>query len=1431
MHEQLHAPSNGSGSQPETGPANPFPGVKPFGPEHRSVFFGRHRDVAGLREMISDKSFRAGVVYGEAGVGKTSCLRAGLVSQLQAAGLHAIYLRCRSNLKKELADRAMDAGATPAMPDENVADYVVRLGRSLRGGLVLLLDDVADLLAPDAPKVDAEPLLRLVSRLGGAEPGSAKVLFCVDSDEYHLIAELQRRAHVTIAPSSIYHLAKLDKEECTKVIEQAALASGIYFEAGMAALVAQDLTQQGPASPLRLQITMQRAIEKNTLFARSYLRQGGSTILALDWLRARCREAGGSKALVVLSESADRRQAGAGWTTADELASATGLPVKRVEKTIHTLGRQQLIETEPRGATESHRLRQPGLIPLIRRLDGSHRARTAAARLTLRKRLTAGGLLRPQEMAATIRYAPRTVDESSLLKKSRIIYLAATAAGLALACVAILVVHLLAFGGYHLSLAERAPGMGEAVVVAKGRPGYSSWTFFSGTPPLGSTLVDTGIHPSSLEPKGASRIASRGLTGSWEKSDEGSPEWFSSLLTVLHAGPRARLLIMSGKPKQGWKLLADSAKTETDLVAALEMIVLAGSGSPEAAALIAKALRSESVEVRRQAVEAAAAQERRRPAAQIDALVEAASDPSPSVRSEVLDEAASLPAEKALVIVSELIDSADTSQLGRALDLAALHSEESPVKAASIMTRAALGRQRAAALRAERMLERLARAQPKAVSRALTSSLAEIRKETKGKKEEQQKKEKKKKRKKKKKTKTKASRRRDMTKWLIARLGRLEAGELDPEPLTPLLLSIARSDERELAAPSMMLAARIAPPKKVKPLLSKLAQKRGKGGAKWRELAARAYGELVARGKEVDADILRRLAGDRSSEVQAEAITSIGRGVSGQRVMLMDAMSDRSEDVRAAALVAMAATNDKNPYKLLTAIRKLVKKGSARMKAARVRASAKLVDSSRYWSIARFEVIRATRDKEAEIRRAGVEALAEIAHHRLRRAFRHLRRRVDDSDAGVRRALVDAMARISDRAPIRAIEVLSKLAADKESSVATRALDELIAIVARLAPEDRKPDSPPRGREKTKGRQARKPGLAREAEAASRKPGGESRKARASEGKDAGQAAKLDPKLVKALSSLGSRAVEIFEESSMEPVQRRCMELLEVLPRSARPEKLVVSLERALDAAQSASLALAILRAARRLSLHGAAAAVSSDATPEVALAALDLATAKNGDHTAETVHRLLESPHSAVRREALAAAHQIDLAGSPKLRAKLTELALSPKHPRRLEALAIVAAHEPEDEGKATALELAIQNEASSTLVARRAGGARAAAARPSAHLELIERLLADTAVEVRREAVIGLARWHLAHTPAAELVQVIDRRRSDRQRRFAAAAALAWKLSGSEGDRALEAVETCSKSSYPLSRALCRAARSTRGRPNQPEPFLALLALTFML
>ena len=251
MHEQLHAPSDGSGSQQETGPASPFPGVKPFGPEHRSVFFGRHRDVAGLREMISDKSFRAGVVYGEAGVGKTSCLRAGLVSQLQAAGLHAIYLRCRANLKKELADQAMDAGATPAMPDEDVADYVVRLGRSLRGGLVLLLDDVADLLAPDAPRVDAEPLLRLVSRLGGAEPGSAKVLFCVDSDEYHLIAELQRRAHVTIAPASIYHLAKLDKEECTKVIEQAALASGIYFEAGMAALVAQDLTQQGPASRQR----------------------------------------------------------------------------------------------------------------------------------------------------------------------------------------------------------------------------------------------------------------------------------------------------------------------------------------------------------------------------------------------------------------------------------------------------------------------------------------------------------------------------------------------------------------------------------------------------------------------------------------------------------------------------------------------------------------------------------------------------------------------------------------------------------------------------------------------------------------------------------------------------------------------------------------------------------------------------------------------------------------------------------------------------------------------------------------------------------------------------------------------------------------------------------------------------------------------------
>ncbi len=94
---------------------HPYPGLSSFREEDRDYFFGREREIAELSEYI--KSNVLTVVFGKAGIGKTSLLQAGLIPKLRKEYYLPIYIRIRFQDDKESPLEQVKAAIEPMIKD------------------------------------------------------------------------------------------------------------------------------------------------------------------------------------------------------------------------------------------------------------------------------------------------------------------------------------------------------------------------------------------------------------------------------------------------------------------------------------------------------------------------------------------------------------------------------------------------------------------------------------------------------------------------------------------------------------------------------------------------------------------------------------------------------------------------------------------------------------------------------------------------------------------------------------------------------------------------------------------------------------------------------------------------------------------------------------------------------------------------------------------------------------------------------------------------------------------------------------------------------------------------------------------------------------------------------------------------------------------
>ncbi len=247
----------------------PYRGLEPFEAEHAGFYFGRQAMVEQLVAKIQYHDFVA--VVGSSGCGKSSLVRAGLVTALRGRALLG---------SQDWQTRIFRPGADPLFslcrqliallePDETPGTQqvdAVRQAGALRDGTLSMSHIVADLrnTHPDISHLllivdqfeelytecqdEASRLVFVKALLAAAEQKKMRIVLTLRADFYgHVLSD---RALGQAVSAGLVNVLPMNEEELRAVIEQPALSVGRTFEPGLVKLILEDIVGEPGNLPL-----------------------------------------------------------------------------------------------------------------------------------------------------------------------------------------------------------------------------------------------------------------------------------------------------------------------------------------------------------------------------------------------------------------------------------------------------------------------------------------------------------------------------------------------------------------------------------------------------------------------------------------------------------------------------------------------------------------------------------------------------------------------------------------------------------------------------------------------------------------------------------------------------------------------------------------------------------------------------------------------------------------------------------------------------------------------------------------------------------------------------------------------------------------------------------------------------------------------------
>ncbi len=252
-------------------------GLLPF--EKNDQLLGRDNDAQRLLGLVRALEFRCGFVSGEAGAGKTSLLRAKLVTGLESEGWRPIYLARTGSDPGTAIRKAILA----ALPDQgglaeqaSTAELLQRMTKAFPGQTILIIIDqfeeyfVTQRMA--AASQTLEDVLKAIAEAGE----NVRLLFALRKEFVDDLLDLGK--FIPELENNRWRLPvrNFSPETAREVLRKITKDEQLRFSDELQDLVVADLTSDGRVRPVEFQIVLTRLLDQGIFDVTAYRSVNGA---------------------------------------------------------------------------------------------------------------------------------------------------------------------------------------------------------------------------------------------------------------------------------------------------------------------------------------------------------------------------------------------------------------------------------------------------------------------------------------------------------------------------------------------------------------------------------------------------------------------------------------------------------------------------------------------------------------------------------------------------------------------------------------------------------------------------------------------------------------------------------------------------------------------------------------------------------------------------------------------------------------------------------------------------------------------------------------------------------------------------------------------------------------------------------------------------
>ncbi|HKV40564.1 MAG TPA: serine/threonine-protein kinase, partial [Blastocatellia bacterium] len=372
-----------------------FQGLAPFQEEDRDRFLGREQDTSAMFQMLTQESFRFGVLYGESGCGKSSLIAAGLAPDLRAARFEVVICRSYKDPLKSIVETCWQWCRLAPLEAEQPAEYLARITTEINGhdgaekGLVIMCDQFEEFFVNLKTQDEREPFLSFVESCTRAKNLRVRFLFCIRADFlHHIISAFDTRVPEPLLGAKRYGLRSFEQERAEEIIVKTAALAGLPIHRELCQAVARDLAPSGTVLASELQIVGAQLQAKRIFNLDDYLRAGGKEQLVhgfLDDLIKSSTDRRTTEALLAAMISGESTRL---TLSLDEIVGRTQRDEASVEAVLRQLVRTRLIREVNDYGTSRYELIHEYLIEGINAITGHVIGATRRANRMLRQYVT-----------------------------------------------------------------------------------------------------------------------------------------------------------------------------------------------------------------------------------------------------------------------------------------------------------------------------------------------------------------------------------------------------------------------------------------------------------------------------------------------------------------------------------------------------------------------------------------------------------------------------------------------------------------------------------------------------------------------------------------------------------------------------------------------------------------------------------------------------------------------------------------------------------------------------------------------------------------------------------------------------------------------------------------------------------------------------------